>query len=257
MAGNGSSEGQTAVQVCISDVMVSNAFERMILIAHRAQGIILKMREKSLIECVKNKNGAESREFESIFGVRADKKIKGDVTALMIMQDGVRRIKSIHTQMIRAGKDGKMTCYYLNNTICGGFSARVNEFLDRDYKIYIAHKFIGINVTGSNSQVGILSHEMSHFTRTGIGGINGGMGTGDLNANGEEAFLSEKGHIAAANEMVRNHSKRVFNSAYNIERYFEVPLNNVLLSEITEVVEDDMKKELKIITDNTPPPEKK
>ena len=76
MAGNGSSEGQTAVQVCISDVMVSNAFERMILIAHRAQGIILNMREKSLIECGKNKNGAESREFESIFGVSVDKKIK-------------------------------------------------------------------------------------------------------------------------------------------------------------------------------------
>lgn len=254
MASNGSSNGITAVEICVSDVMVSNAFERKILIAHRAQGHVLEMREKSLIECGKNKNGTESREFENIFGVRVDKKIKGDNTALMIMQDGVRRIKSIHAQMIRADKDGKMTYYYLNNTVCGGFSARVNGALDRDYKIYIAQKFIGINITGSNSQVGILSHEMSHFTRAGIGGVNGGMGTGDLNSKGERAFLSEAGHKAAADDMVRNHSKYVFNNAYNIERYFEVPLGNDLLSEIAETVENDMKKELIIITDNTPPP---
>lgn len=225
MAKNGSSENKTAVEKCVSDIMISNEFKRKILIAHRAQDIILEMREKSLMECKNNKNGKDANEFNKIFGIKTDKKITEDMTALMIMQDGVKRIRALHDQMIRFDENGILTCYYLNNTVCGGFTARVNELSDRNYKIYIAHKFINLEVTGKNSQVGTLCHEMSHFARAGVGGINGGMGTGDLNANGEDAFLSKQGHIDAADEMVNKHSKRVFNSAYNIERYFEVLLD--------------------------------
>lgn len=254
MAKNGSSSGQSGVRVCVAEVMVSNAFERVVLTAHRAQRIVLDLREKSLSECEKDKYGKEASEFNKIFGSKVDKKIHGDTTALMIMQDGLRRIRTLHDQMIREDSDGKLTCYYLNNTVCGNFTARVNENIDRDYKIFIAHKFLNLAVTGENSQVSTLCHEMSHFARTGEGGINGGMGTGDLNASGKDAFLSEEGHKAAAIQMVNKHSENVFHSAYNIEKYFESLLDENTLSQISKAVEEDMKKRLIIIQDNTPPP---
>ena len=254
MTTNGSSSGISAVEVCIAKVMVSNSFERVVLTAHRALRAVLDLRKESLCECERDKNSRAADEFNKIFGTKVDKQIYGNKTALMIMQDGLRRISAIHDQMIRMGDDGKMTCYYLNNTICGGFTARVNGNLDKNYSVFIAQKFLGLNVTGSESQVGVLCHEMSHFVRAGEGGINGGMGTGDLNANGEDAFLTAEGHKKAAKQMVYMHSRDVFRSAYNIERYFEISLDNNTLSNISKAVEDDMKKELKIIQDDTPPP---
>lgn len=54
--------------------------------------------------------------------------------------------------------------------------------------------------------------------------------------------------------MVNSHSKSVFNSAYNIERYFEIPLDKDILSQISKDVKEDMKEKIIIIPDYTPPP---
>ncbi len=254
MAKKGNSSRQSAVGMCVARIEVSNSFERIALTAHRATEVILELRDKSLSECEKNKNSKDADEFKKIFGTEVDKEIYDGTTALIVMQDGLRRLRAIHDKMIRADNNGKMTCYYLNNTICGNFTARVNGNVDRDYSIFIAQKFLNLDVTGVNSQVATLCHEMSHFVKTGKDGVNGGMGTGDLNASGEEAFLSGESHKIAASQMVNMHSKNVFRSAYNIERYFEISLDNNTLSEISKAVENDMKKELIIIQDDTPPP---
>lgn len=98
-------------------------------------------------------------------------------------------------------------------------------------------------MTGENSQISTLCHEISHFARTGEGGVNGGMGTGDLNASGKEVFLSEDGHKIASIQMVNKHGESVFHCTYNIEKYFENLLDANTLSQVSKAVEEDLKKD--------------
>ena len=246
------------VEVCISNVIITNKFKEMMMKAHRAQEKVLQIRAQNLDEISYYSNKSERDEFEKIFGMKWDTVLERyNKTAKMVMLDGVERMKKIHREMIRLDENGVLTCYYINNTICGNFSAKVNSMIDRNYQVYIAGKFGKMKLLGRNSQVSTLCHEMSHFCMTGEGGMGGGMNTQDMNAQGQPAFLSESAHLDAAKIMVSRHDQRVFNSAYNIEKYFELTLDVSTFAEVKESVEQDMKKELRIIVDNSPPPSPK
>lgn len=261
--GNKISNGKPApapatVEICVAEVVITNKFKEMILRAHKAQEKVLEIREHSLEGWNKGGKEKEISEFYKIFGTKGDELIGDDdetkQTALLIMQDGIKRIKTIHNQMFRYDKDGVLTCHYINNTACGNFTARVNEFIDKDYHIFIAGKFKDKPLCGVDSQVSTLCHEMSHFCKTGKGGIGGGMSTHDMNAQGKPAFMSADAHLAAAKKMVSQHNQAVFRSAYNVEKYFQIALNEEILIDINKSVEEDMSKDLKIKIDNNPPP---
>lgn len=55
-------------------------------------------------------------------------------------------------------------------------------------------------------------------------------------------------------KMVSQHNQAVFRSAYNVEKYFQIALNEEILIDINKSVEEDMSKDLKIKIDNKPPP---
>ena len=77
------------------------------------------------------------------------------------------------------------------------------------------------------------------------------MATEDMDAMGHPAFLSEVNHLLAAKKLLGNQS--VFESAYNIEKYFELELEPDELVEINEAVKNDMNKNIKILVSDVIP----
>ncbi|EKF7028628.1 hypothetical protein OZ500_004342, partial [Escherichia coli] len=88
------------VEICVAKVVITNKFKEMILRAHKAQEKVLEIRERSLEGWDKGGKEKEISEFYKIFGTKGDKLIGDDdetkQTALLIMQDGIKRIKTIH-----------------------------------------------------------------------------------------------------------------------------------------------------------------
>ncbi len=205
----------------------------------------------------------DGEEFKRIFGIDGvdsiqesiivgDKIIDNSKSAKELMQDGIERIKEINSQMIRI-VGGKRLCFYINNTICGNFFAVVDKYMDRNYEVNIAGKFFKASVFGKDSQVSTLCHEMSHFVKTGAGGITGGMNTDDLNKDGLPIDTTAKNHTDAADNFIKKKSPLVFKNAYNIERYFIISLDTKTQAEVNALVKKEMEKPLEIIVKTTPP----
>lgn len=254
-----SSRSASSVKHCVAEVQITNVFKEKVLLAHFAQQKILDVRLRNLSEWTKN----DKEEFKKIFGLDGNKIIKKNITmngkviddskeANMLMKDGIERIKKINSQMIRVVCE-KRLCFYINNTICGNFFAVVDKYRDRNYEIAIGGKFFNHSLFGKDSQVSTLCHEMSHFVESGLGGISGGMGTDDLNKDGLPIDASPTEHNNAANNFVRTHNPIVFRNAYNIERYFEISLDEKTLTEVYKTVKEEMMKPLEIIIKTTSP----
>lgn len=199
----------------------------------------------------------EQAEFYRIFGSKGERVIevemslRGDghkvkMTAREVMQDCIRRLKWLKGQMTL---DDYINEIYdsdnsINNTtssmsgVIRIFAAHVKEQKQSDYKVYIGINFTGrkksggirtcASVTGVDSRVSTLCHEMSHFVKKYSDPEHGGMGTSDYDNTGRKPDPEERDnwsaeqHKSGADMLVKLRSECVFDNAYNIERYFEI-----------------------------------
>lgn len=93
-------------------------------------------------------------------------------------------------------------------------------FYNSTLRINICQNFVCKPLTGKNSRVSTLCHELSHFYRNGAQGEYGGMGTDDMPTKG--GFNNNKSYVKNADALKIEHSQYVFKNAYNVERYFEL-----------------------------------
>ncbi|WP_049294102.1 hypothetical protein [Franconibacter helveticus] len=196
---------------------VTNDFKKMMKEVYDEQGKVLQIREEELIRW----NSKDQIEFKKIFGMDGNAVIdKNGHTAKEIMLDGVKRIKAIHK--------GLDITDFINHTDDKGmiYAANVNASKDSNYTINIGPRFLKQSVTGKDSRVSTLCHEMSHFIKHEpfkLDSTQGGMNTNDDNPKHDyDHQYPERVYVNYATELVNKHSKDVFNNAYNIERYFEI-----------------------------------
>ncbi|EFB5172144.1 hypothetical protein KYK43_003296 [Escherichia coli] len=102
-------------------------------------------------------------------------------------------------------------------------------------RVNIYQRFVCKELTGPESQVSSLCHELSHFYRTGENGKYGGMGTDDMPIEG--GFSRDKNYLGEANRLKSEGDQYVFKNAYNIEKYFECHLSDEQMIEIEKEVQ--------------------
>lgn len=202
----------------------------------------------------------EQAEFYKIFGSRGERiievemSLRGDhhkvkMMAREVMQDCIRRLKWIKEQLTLDDfinniydpdnpNDPTNTTIPRESGIPKTFSASVNAEEENDYKVKIGINFTGrlqgnrerrcATVTGVDSRVTTLCHEMSHFVKKFTDPTIGGMGTSDYNDKGLRPVPGQKDkwsilqHQLGAKEMIERGDPNVFDNAYNIEKYFEI-----------------------------------
>lgn len=128
--------------------------------------------------------------------------------ARIFMVDGVRRIMKISNE----------------------FAAYIEPNLDPPYIVNKGKNFEPRggkknSVTGEDSHVSTLCHEMSHIFWYWKNTDDGVMWTQDYTAidrfaTSMEDEISYTKHIKLANNLVRLHKDQLFENAYNIEKYF-------------------------------------
>lgn len=201
----------------------------------------------------------EQAEFYKIFGSRGERiievemSLRGDhhkvkMTAREVMQDCIRRLRWIKEKLTLDDfinniydpdnpNDSTNTTIPRDPSMPETFAAFVNNELVKEYKVHIGINFTGrikgkgirtcATVTGIDSRVSTLCHEMSHFVKIFNDPQHGGMGTSDYDLNGmkpktnTDNFSAEQ-HNKGATTLVKQASECVFDNAYNIERYFEI-----------------------------------
>lgn len=198
----------------------------------------------------------EQKEFYRIFGSRGDEIVNIDMpirgisniksmTAREVMLDCIRRLVWIRGQLtvdsfinkINIHQDPIISSDSSDINLPKAFAAYVIPTQQKDFKIYIGINFTGrVNnnairncaaVTGIDSRVATLCHEMSHFEKNFVDPTLGGMGTLDYESDGSKPLPNQDnssyiGHLNGADKLVRTGNKNVFNNAYNIERYFQI-----------------------------------
>lgn len=221
-----------------------NDYDAMIDETLKAMDRVLERREADLTRW----GDKEKNEFSTIFGRKGEDKIKVNMPirgkenivimeARDIMKDCVRRIKYVRSTM--STKDFINKINDPKREVC----AKVPGEPQSDYKVEIGINFVGrrkkdgatanricLNVTGPDSRVSTLCHELSHIPKLWTNPSGGGMGTSDYNSKGEKQspFDDDKDsyeeHVIGANKLIKDLSDSVFDNAYNIERYFEIKI---------------------------------
>lgn len=164
---------------------------------------------------------------------------KMEITAHQFMIDGVKRLMDICERLYIDNREydraWRFDRYgsFINETALTLGAARVGKgqtlnALPSQYKerihIEILHRFIEITrVTGRDSRVSTLCHELSHLVIYKENGIYyGGMGTDDILPKG--VSRTNGNYTNYADTLREKKSKQVFNNAYNIEKYFEIKI---------------------------------
>lgn len=157
-----------------------------------------------------------------------------NVTAFQFMKEGIGRLVRMCEKLhVDDPTDSDQSTHgnFINRTQIGNASANVSsnqtialseERYSEVLKINIMQNFVCKPLTGPNSQVSTLCHELSHFYRCGEFGELGGMGTDDMPTEG--GYSKDKKYIDYANNLRKGGSQYVFRNAYNIEKYFEIEL---------------------------------
>lgn len=221
-----------------------NDYEAMIKEALDAMDEVLNQREKELTG--KEWGHKNNKDFVYAFGfladdiVHIDMPVRGEsnlvaMKAKDVVLDYVRRIKNVKKTMSISDFINKIN---EPREIC----AKVKGEPQKDYEVEIGINFVGrkrkehsgnricMQVTGRDSRVSTLCHELSHIPKIYAYPEKGGIGAGDYDSHGVrqspfgEDHDSYEGHVAGANLLISKKSELVFDNAYNIERYFEIEL---------------------------------
>lgn len=160
---------------------ITNPFHRIIKNSLSEQLILLRIREKELE--VWDRNAFER--FKAVFGFANEK-------SRQWILSGVKKEIQLN----------------LNIPISNFIKVEQNIFAsvnatDLEHKIYIGNKFIKAPVTGEDSQVITLCHEMSHFDDV--------LGTKDLGGGAPKVF---------AKALAEKRDEMTMQSSYNFEMYF-------------------------------------
>ncbi|EKK5245904.1 peptidase M35 [Cronobacter sakazakii] len=140
----------------------------------------------------------EQQEFKIIFGINDEKARQWVLTGVNKMLDLNGRLKE---------QNFKPT----NENV----HAHVIGTQDQNFEIYIGKKFVKDKMTGHDSRVATLCHEMSHY------GII--FNSDDVPPPGKDPLqTTPKQFQEQANSMVSKGSTGVMQNAYNLERYFEI-----------------------------------
>lgn len=164
---------------------------------------------------------------------------KMEITAHQFMIDGIKRLIGI-CERLKVGErkydnNWGFDLYgnFVNETKLKKGAARVangqtlntlpDKYCERIH-IEILHRFCEMKrITGEDSRVSALCHELSHLViYKENGDYYGGMGTDDLLPLGSNT--RRKDYTDHADMLRKKKSKRVFNNAYNIERYFQIKI---------------------------------
>ena len=216
---------------------IKNDFKIMVQEAIDAMGRVLEQRKKDLETWAPENQD----EFLKIYGSHGERIIPVEIftrgisqvknmTAREIMLDSIKRLAWIRKQL-------KIDDYVNMIDSPKIFCAKVSSGQESNYKVYIGINFTGrlknngvrscMNIMGEDSRVSTLCHEMSHFVKKFAAPSEGGMGTSDYDENchkiqeGEDNSSYEE-HKNGAEKMIKNGDQRVFDNAYNIERYFQI-----------------------------------
>lgn len=219
-----------------------NDFEAMIAETLGALDKVLEQRTKDL-----NLWGEkEQRDFLNIFGwegnevVHVDMPVRGvsnlvEMTAKEVIFDCVERISYVR---------GTMTVSSFLNRIDSAreVCASVKGEPQDNYEVEIGINFVGrrnrnngkdricMSITGRDSRVSTLCHELSHIPKQYASPKDGGIGASDYDSKGikkspyKDDMESYEQHVAGANLLIFNKSECVFDNAYNLERYFEIDI---------------------------------
>lgn len=160
---------------------ITDPFEKMIKIALKEQLKILNIRKKELEVW---DDDAKDR-FKKAFGLTDEK-------ARQWILSGIKKEIELN-QSISISNFIK-----INKNVYASVNAT-----DLKHRIYIGKKFINAPLTGEESQVLTLCHEMSHFDDI--------IGTEDLGGKSPRNF---------AKKLAKNSDERTMQSSYNFEMYF-------------------------------------
>lgn len=223
-----------------------NDFDAMITETLEALDKVLNQREKDL----KTWEDKEKNEFQTTFGIWGDEfvhinmPVRGEqhlvkISAKGVMEDCIRRIRYVKSTMTIKSFINK-----INEP--REVSAKVPGEPQKDYKVEIGINFVGrrkkdsnekkricSKLTGHDSRVSTLCHELSHIPKFFTDPNGGGMGTSDYDSEGNKQSPYQEdnddynGHVKGANKLItENKFDLVFDNAYNIERYFEIEIKN-------------------------------
>lgn len=219
--GKKSSKAKTVnTEKCVEEFQVTDRFKKMMVKALKAVMIILKKRAEMLK--VENWGDNEKQEFLEIFGIKYDtvitidseeekKKVKKEdpethrdpyiekrenITAYQFMKEGVDRMivicehlkvkdpvngnERIHGNFVNLTDDDQATA----NVPADQTLSLSLDLYETTLKINIFQHFVCKPLTGVESQVSSLCHELSHYYRSGENGKYGGMGTDDMPTKG-------------------------------------------------------------------------
>lgn len=173
---------------------ITNKFNVMINETLEKQRQILLKRKNDL----ETWGSSERQDFRRIFGISDDK-------ARDWILDGVKKMLKLNGEL--SAKNFKPTLENVHAYVVGT--------QDKDYEIFIGKKFVKDKMTGHDSRVATLCHEMSHY-----GFI---LNSSDVPPQGKNPLqTSPKQFQEQANLMVSKGDTGVMQNAYNIERYFEI-----------------------------------
>ncbi|EAV1733882.1 peptidase M35 [Salmonella enterica] len=218
---------------CVKEQQITDHFKIMINKARRAQKMVLIKRADDLLSW----GAQEEVDFSNIFGVKGNKIIKvrkygqdsgKRMPARFLMIDGVRRLMILANDLAIDN--------YKDFTKCNEYAAFVSPGMDVPYIINIGGNFEyrqgrKQSISGKESQVATLCHEMSHLQWYYKDNNKGGMWTQDYISLKEFATsraneISYEAHVQVANVLFRSGNDQIFENAYNIERYFEVKFDD-------------------------------
>ncbi|MGB7803634.1 hypothetical protein [Buttiauxella sp.] len=160
---------------------------------------------------------------------------RDNITAYIYMKESVDRLFDMCEKIyVKPPLDGAPLIHgnFVNQTDRTNSSANVRadqnlglkpELYEKVLKINIHQNFVCKPLMGFDSQVSTLCHELSHFFRS-QDTKHGGMGTDDMPMVG--GFSATKEYIKYANDLKSVGDQDVFKNAYNIERYFELVIND-------------------------------
>lgn len=237
-----SGQTQPLSERCVKSQEITNKFKIMISKARKAQKIVLLRKANDIILWSSSEQSNFLKTFNFIGdetitirkqGINTGKQIK----ARFLMMDGIRRIMKISNSLT--------TENFKDYTKCNKFAAFVEPHLDPPYIVNIGKNFESRDgkknpITGEDSHVSTLCHEMSHIYWYWKNKDEGGMWTQDYTdinkfATSDNDEISYKEHVAVANKLIKLKKEQLFENAYNIERYFHEKVSDADIDSADEI----------------------
>ncbi|HDS8835162.1 hypothetical protein [Escherichia coli] len=256
--GSSSGENQKTEQ-CIQEFQVTNQFKKMMKESLEEQKKVIDKRVKTLTHWSDEAEDEFRRIFgvpsEKIITIKF--KLNGEVTketksARAVIQEAVDRMKFICDKLSADKGECKEVTFidkyldsndnyydkdvtkwkcgnFVNSTDNDAYTANVtpdhiigvspDKYVDV-VTIRIGQRFVCKPMTGKDSKVSSLCHELTHLVRYGPNGMYGGMQSEDMPVDKE--LQNAKEYDIFADKLIKNKDIILFENAYNIERYFEI-----------------------------------